>query len=145
MNFLRFLREDWGEFQNGMYVEGARKDFKKIRFYRIYIEISQLGQNVIKIALKWKSNWASTSLTAPLSRFSVRKSNSATRVIVIIIIENLPRITLQYQVINGVVLNKKLQNLINKNKQKYIKKKHALGWKRLKTTKVTSKNRPRLF
>ena len=41
MNFLRFLREDWGEFQNGMYVEGA-----------IYIEISQLGQNVIKMALK---------------------------------------------------------------------------------------------
>ena len=57
----------------------------------------------------------------------MRKSNSATRVIVIIIIENLPRITLQYQVINGVVLNKKLQNLINKNKQKYIKGKHALG------------------
>ena len=57
----------------------------------------------------------------------MRKSNSATRVIVIIIIENLPRITLQYQVINGVVLNKKLQNLINKNKQKYIKRKHALG------------------
>ena len=57
----------------------------------------------------------------------MRKSNSATRVIVIIIIENLPRITLQYQVINGVVLNEKLQNLINKNKQKYIKRKHALG------------------
>ena len=145
MNFLRFLREDWGEFQNGIYVEGARRDFKKIRCYRIYIEISQLGQNVIKMARKWKSNWVSTSLTAPLSRFSVRKSNSATRVIVIIIIVNLPRITLQYQVINGVVLNKKLQNLINKNKQKYIKKKYALGWTRLKTTKVTSKNRPRLF
>ena len=57
----------------------------------------------------------------------MRKSNSATRVIVIIIIENLSRITLQYQVINGVVLNEKLQNLINKNKQKYIKRKHALG------------------
>ena len=58
----------------------------------------------------------------------MRKSNSATRVIVIImIIENLPRITLQYQVINGVVLTKKLKNLINKNKQKSIKRKHVLG------------------
>ena len=25
MHFLRFLREDWGELQNGMYVEGERK------------------------------------------------------------------------------------------------------------------------
>ena len=62
----------------------------------------------------------------------MRKSNSATRVIVIIIIENLPRITLQYQVINGVVLNKKLQNLINKNKQN-IYKKETCTW--LKTVK----------
>ena len=23
--FLRFMREDWDEFQNGMYVEGERK------------------------------------------------------------------------------------------------------------------------
>jgi len=45
MHFLRFLREDWDEYQNGMYVEGGRK-------YRIYIETSQLGCNVIKMALK---------------------------------------------------------------------------------------------
>ena len=58
----------------------------------------------------------------------MRKSNLVTRVIVIImIIENLPRITLQYQVINGFVLTKKLKNLINKNKQNHIKRKHALG------------------
>ena len=25
MHFLRFLREDWGEFQNTMYVKGERK------------------------------------------------------------------------------------------------------------------------
>ena len=25
MHFLRFLRQDWGEFQNGMYAEGRRK------------------------------------------------------------------------------------------------------------------------
>ena len=25
INFLRFLTEDWGEFKNGMYVEGGRK------------------------------------------------------------------------------------------------------------------------
>ena len=25
MHFLRFLREDWGEFQNGTYVKGERK------------------------------------------------------------------------------------------------------------------------
>ena len=25
MHFLRFLREDWGEFQNRMYVKGGRK------------------------------------------------------------------------------------------------------------------------
>ena len=46
-----FLREDWGEFQNGMYVKGGRK-YKKSRFYRIYIETSHLGHNVIKKAFK---------------------------------------------------------------------------------------------
>ena len=60
MHHLRYLREDWGEFQNGMYVKGARK-FEKIRFYRIYIEISHLGQCVVKKAFKWKSKWVSTS------------------------------------------------------------------------------------
>ena len=25
MHFLRFLREDWGEFRNRMYVKGGRK------------------------------------------------------------------------------------------------------------------------
>ena len=40
-------------------------------------------------------------------------------------------------VINRVLLTKKilkLKNVINKNKQKYIIRKHALGLKRLKTT-----------
>ena len=52
--FLRFLREDCGEFQNRMCVKGE-ESIKKIRFYRIYIEISHLGHNVIKKAFKWKS------------------------------------------------------------------------------------------
>ena len=51
MHFLPFLREDWGEFQDRMYVKGGRK-YLKIRFYRIYIEISHLGHNVIKKAFK---------------------------------------------------------------------------------------------
>ena len=61
MHFLRFLREDWGEFQSRMYVKGGRK-YQKIRFYRIYIEISHLGHNVIKKAFKWKSKWISTNI-----------------------------------------------------------------------------------
>ena len=55
------LKEDWWEFQNGMYGGWKRgRKHWKIRFYRIYIEISQLGRNVIKMALKWKSKWVST-------------------------------------------------------------------------------------
>ena len=50
MHFLRLLREDWGVFQNGVYVEGERRHWI-IRFLGIYIEISQLGPNVIKMAL----------------------------------------------------------------------------------------------
>ena len=46
MHFLSFLREDWSEFQNGMYVKRERK-YLKIRFYKIYIEIDRLGHNVI--------------------------------------------------------------------------------------------------
>ena len=53
MHFLRFLSEDWGVFQNGVYVEGGRRQWI-IRFFRIFIEISQLGRNVIKMALKSK-------------------------------------------------------------------------------------------
>ena len=51
LHFLRFLREDWGDFQSGVYVEGGRKHWK-IRFYGINIEIKQLGHNVLKIKLK---------------------------------------------------------------------------------------------
>ena len=51
MLFLRFLREDWGEFQHRMYVKAGRK-YLKISFYRIYIEILHLGHNVIKKAFK---------------------------------------------------------------------------------------------
>ena len=37
------------------------ESIKKIRFFRIFIEISHLGHNVIKKALKWKSKWVNTS------------------------------------------------------------------------------------
>ena len=61
MYFLRYLKENWWEFQNGMYGGWKRgRKHWKIRLYRIYIEISQLGRIVIKIALKWKSKWVST-------------------------------------------------------------------------------------
>ena len=46
-------------------IECMRKreeSIKKIRFYRIYIEISHLGHNVIKKAFKWKSKWISTNI-----------------------------------------------------------------------------------
>ena len=55
LHFLRILREDWGEFQNGIYVEGGRKHWK-IRYYGIYIEIQQLVHNVIKMNLKSHEN-----------------------------------------------------------------------------------------
>jgi len=51
MHFLQFLREDWDEFQNGIYVEGGKKHWN-ICFPRIFIEISQLRCNVIEMALK---------------------------------------------------------------------------------------------
>ena len=53
MHFLWFLREDWGDFQNSMYVEGKGEE---------RIE----GRNVIKMALKWKSKWVSTSLISTI-------------------------------------------------------------------------------
>ena len=59
MHFLRLLREDWGVFQNGVYVEAGKRQWI-IRFFRIYIEISQLGRNVIKMVLKWKSKCETT-------------------------------------------------------------------------------------
>ena len=37
--------------EGGIYVEGGRKH-SKIRYYGIYIEVKQLGHNVIKMKLK---------------------------------------------------------------------------------------------
>ena len=48
---LGFLRVDWGEFQSRMYAKVGRK-YQKIRFYKVYIEISHLGHNVIEKAFK---------------------------------------------------------------------------------------------
>ena len=72
--------EDWGEFQNEIYVEGGRKHWNIFFFFnRIYTDISQLGGNVIEMALKWNLKWFNTALTSTM-RVSVRKMNSATRV-----------------------------------------------------------------
>ena len=62
-----------------MYVEGGRKH-QKIRFYRIYMEISYLERNVIKMALKWNSKWVSRSLTSIIEvlREEVELSNTRT-------------------------------------------------------------------
>ena len=53
---------------------------KKVCFSRIYIEISQLERNVIKMVLKWKSKWDSTSLTSTIEvlRKKVELSNTRT-------------------------------------------------------------------
>ena len=61
---------------NSLQVEGGRKHWK-IRFYGIYIGISQLGRNMIKIKLKFHLKWFSTTCTIEAS---VRNLNSATRV-----------------------------------------------------------------
>ena len=62
------------------HVCGRGKKVLKIRFYRIYIEISQLGRNVIKMALEWKSKWVSRSLTSIIEvlREEVELSNTRT-------------------------------------------------------------------
>ena len=43
----------------------GEESIKKSVFYRIYIEISHLGHNVIKKAFKWKSDWVSTNRGSP--------------------------------------------------------------------------------
>ena len=70
---FQFLREDWGEFQSGMYVESRRKHCK-IRCYGISMEMKQLGQNVIKMKLKC---YESGLAQHPLTKASVRKFYSA--------------------------------------------------------------------
>jgi len=83
LHSLWYLSEDWDEVQNCMqglshagHAGGGRKHWK-IRFYGIYIGISQLGRNMIKIKLKFHWKWFSTTSTIEAS---VRKLNSATRV-----------------------------------------------------------------
>ena len=66
--FLQFLREDWDEFQNGIYAEGGRKHWN-ICFLRIYIEISQLRYSVIEMVLKWNLKWFNTTLTSTTVRW----------------------------------------------------------------------------
>ena len=60
MLILWFLREDWDEFQNGMYV--GKKALKNHFLQNLH----QLGHNVIKMVLEWKSKWVSTSLTSTI-------------------------------------------------------------------------------
>ena len=44
---------NWGKFQIGLYVERGRKHWK-IWFYEIYIEVKQLGHEVVKVISKIK-------------------------------------------------------------------------------------------
>ena len=85
LHFLWGLIEDWGEFQSGMYVVGGRHHWK-IRFYGIYIEIKQLGHNVIKMKLKCPE---SGSAQHPLSKASVRQFNSVIDIILIMFLQKL--------------------------------------------------------
>ena len=77
--FSPIIEKGLGEFRNGMYVEGGRRH-EIILFFRICIEISQLGRNVIKMALKWKLKWDSTLLTFTIEvlRKKVELSNTRT-------------------------------------------------------------------
>ena len=81
LHFRWVLIEDWGEFQSGMYVGGGRNPWK-IRFYGIYIEIKQLGHNLIKMNCKCPE---SGSAQHPLSKALVRQFNSVIDIIMILI------------------------------------------------------------
>ena len=87
MHFLWLLREDWGEFQNGMHMEGERRHWIT-RFFRIYIGISQLGRNVVKMTLKWKSKWDSTRLTSTIEVLHKKVELSNTRTAYVMHIPN---------------------------------------------------------
>ena len=77
--FSPIIEKGLGEFRNGMYVEGGRRH-EIILFFRICMEISQLGRNVIRVALKWKLKWDSTLLTSTIEvlRKKVELSNTRT-------------------------------------------------------------------
>ena len=72
MHFLQFLKEDWGAFQNVIYVKRGRKYLKN------HIEISHLGHSVIKKAFKWRWIKVRTSLTSTIEvlREEVELSNT---------------------------------------------------------------------
>ena len=74
MHFLQFLKEDWGAFQNVIYVKRGRKYLKN------RIEISHLGHSVIKKAFKWRWIKVRTSLTSTIEvlREEVELSNTRT-------------------------------------------------------------------
>ena len=46
---------DFWEWTGASFKVECMRKWEKIRFYRIYIEISHLGHNVIEKAFKWKS------------------------------------------------------------------------------------------
>ena len=55
LHFLRFLREDWGEFQSGMDVEGGRNHWK-IRFSKWNFHRGK----AIRTWPRWGSSWGLT-------------------------------------------------------------------------------------
>ena len=72
MHFLQFLKEDWGAFQNVIYVKRGRKYLKN------HIEKSHLRHSVIKKAFKWRWIKVRTSLTSTIEvlREEVELSNT---------------------------------------------------------------------
>ena len=85
LHFLRVLREDWGNFESGMYVGGGIKH-RKIRLYGIYIKINQLRHNVVKMMLKCHESGSAQHL---LLKASVRKFNSVIDIILIMSLQKL--------------------------------------------------------
>ena len=79
LHFQQFLR-GLGRVSKWNLCGRRKKTLKHLFFFnRIYTDISQLGGNVIEMALKWNLKWFNTALTSTM-RVSVRKMNSATRV-----------------------------------------------------------------
>ena len=78
MHFLRFLKEDWGAFQNVMYVKGGRKYLKNPCLQNLHRDISfrtQCDKENVEMKVKIR-----TSLTSTIEvlREEVELSNTRT-------------------------------------------------------------------
>ena len=63
MHFLRFLKEDWGAFQNDMYVKGGRKYLKNPCLQNLHRDISfrtQCDKENVEMKVKIRTSLTST-------------------------------------------------------------------------------------